>query len=841
MFTRNRLAALCLLTVLLSQLACEGLTTLPPRTPAPPQPTVTGTLLPALTPAEAAPRVTAAANPGPAGPLTDLFISPTGSDANPGTTREQPLQTLGEAWRRIPEGELTGAGYRLNLLPGEYPCEGNCNNYFENKTGTEARPIIVHAADGPGTVTLLGGLNLSHVHYLTLENLTLRAGGQAPMWGNNILHLENSDHVWLRGLTVAGPDPRQNPDNYDIQEVIKANQTDYLYLENSDVSGTYQTGVDFFAVQHAAVTGTRIHGTGEWGMYFKGGSAYLRVEGNEFYDCGLGFQAGEGSNLEVMRPPFLHYETYDVKFVNNLLHDIPGVALSVAGSYNVLLAYNTLYRVGYFNDGSGRGYALALFTHGARGCLDTAENGENNAAQICGGYTAQGGWGPAQPQADSLEWIPNRNVFVYNNLFYNPPGVQTLYGQFGAQAPADLPAAAQNIPSPSRVDDNLVIRGNLLWNGAADTPLSLDAEGSCQAGHPTCSAAQVMAENTINAVEPQLADPAHGDYRPVGGGNVFGVKTYAIPDFTWADAPQQPPVPPGDLSNAVAQDYAGQPRTARVPGAFGGGEEIPAAPATATEPAPTPARPPSPTSTSGTAPAGAAGSIPPGPLTLVTLGDSLTEGEGDALQQGGYPGRLLGLVQTVRPGSTLVNLGHSGWSSDALIQGDQGLPGELGQAEDAIRQAVAAGRPAVALVWIGSNDLFYLYEYGVGSDQGDAEDLARYTANLDTIFGGLQGAGAGLLVALLDDQSLRPVTQKGEAFPDITADELARMSRQVMRYNEALAAKAAQYGATPVDFYHTDIFTNPATLYSDGNHPNPAGYDRIAQMWLAALRPRLNP
>jgi lysophospholipase L1-like esterase len=55
----------------------------------------------------------------------------------------------------------------------------------------------------------------------------------------------------------------------------------------------------------------------------------------------------------------------------------------------------------------------------------------------------------------------------------------------------------------------------------------------------------------------------------------------------------------------------------------------------------------------------------------------------------------------------------------------------------------------------------------------------------------------------------------------------------------AYRRKAAQYGAATVDFYNTDIFTNPATLYSNGNYPNPAGYEKIAQIWFAVLEPYL--
>ena len=46
-------------------------------------------------------------------------------------------------------------------------------------------------------------------------------------------------------------------------------------------------------------------------------------------------------------------------------------------------------------------------------------------------------------------------------------------------------------------------------------------------------------------------------------------------------------------------------------------------------------------------------------ITLVTLGDSLTAGDGDDGIGGGYPVRLLSMLQTPYPGSTLNNVGIS--------------------------------------------------------------------------------------------------------------------------------------------------------------------------------------
>jgi len=225
----------------------------------------------------------------------------------------------------------------------------------------------------------------------------------------------------------------------------------------------------------------------------------------------------------------------------------------------------------------------------------------------------------------------------------------------------------------------------------------------------------------------------------------------------------------------------------------------------------------------------------PGPVTLITLGDSLTQGDGDDTGLG-YPGRLLKKVNTIRPDSSLLNLGQSGWSSDALIAGDLGLESQLTQAIAEAESVKASGGYPIALLWIGSNDLWYLYEYGDGSVESERNDLNRFAANLDAILGRLKESGAEVIVAKLDNQSKRPVAIKGEAFVSIPPDELKKMSAQVIQYNLIIEEKAAQYDALTVDFYSTDIFTNPETLYDDGNHPNHVGYNLIAQIWFEALK-----
>lgn len=227
-------------------------------------------------------------------------------------------------------------------------------------------------------------------------------------------------------------------------------------------------------------------------------------------------------------------------------------------------------------------------------------------------------------------------------------------------------------------------------------------------------------------------------------------------------------------------------------------------------------------------------------ITLVTLGDSLTAGDGDegSTSQGGFPPRLLNSLQTPYPGSTLNNLAVSGLTSDDLINI------ELTPAINTLNSAPAT-HLKIALIWIGSNNLFGLYnnvcdEYYPGDyPRCEEEELNNYRNNMDKIITDLKATGARLYIALLDDQSKRPVMTdaqlRNETFSAITEEEVTRMSAQVRHYNDAIQTLASLHGATTVDFYNTTIFEDWSTLNGDGNHPNSSGYDFIANHWYAAI------
>lgn len=459
-----------------------------------------------------------------------LWVDPAnGNDSNSGTESTSALQTLDAAWRMIPLGETLTAPLTIHILPGTLSAE-QMPNYWESRYGTPAARITILAENGPGTVTLTGGINMFDVHHLTLQGLHI-----IPEPAGDVFHCELCQHVSVRDSLLDGRDG--------AHETVKVNQSEYIYLINNDISGAGDNAIDFVAVQNGSISGNRISNAGDWCAYVKGGSAYISVEKNEIFNCGTGgFTAGQGTGFQFMTPPWLQYEAYDIRVVNNIIHDTEGAGLGVNGGYNILMAYNTLYRVG------SRSHVIEV-VFGLRSCDGQPGDG---GRERCQQYLDLGGWGTtAVDDGTNAVQIGNKNVYIFNNIVYNPAGFRSEYQHFAIYGPRSNPGFAALPVAVS--DENLVIRGNIIWNGNAGMPLGIEGEDGCQPGNLTCNGGQLIAENAINTFEPTLADPANGDYTPSGS---WSYPASVIPGFSW----ELPGLPQGTIENMVLADFFDQPR-----------------------------------------------------------------------------------------------------------------------------------------------------------------------------------------------------------------------------------------------------------------------------------------
>ena len=481
--------------------------------------------------------------------VTDIWVDPAhGSDSDTGASRGHAFASVDHAWRQIPDREtLAHTGYRIQLVAGIYS-SGQLPNYWEDRWGTAEHPIILNSVDGSHAATFTGDINMYNSRHVYVLGVDILRDGDA-------FHCEQCSYVLLRDMELSGD---EHPSDGDLaHETVKVNQSDHFFIEDSDVHGADDNAIDFVAVQSGHVLGNRVHGAQDWCEYAKGGSAYLTISENEFYDCGTGgFTAGQGTGFEFMTSPWIHYEASNIRVVNNIIHDTEGAGRGVNGGYNILLAYNTMYRVG------SRSHAVE-FVFGNRSC-----DGVNAAPPEVAGCQSNhdlGGWGTA---GETTTLIPNRSVYFFNNVIYNPSGFQSQWQQFQISGPQNQ-SGESNVPSPTRTDTDLRIVGNIIWNGPPDLELGLGDDSGCQNANPTCNRAQILADNQINTVQPQFIDAAGGNLRPVADSALAGAVAAAIPDFSSADRPTSPLMPVGSTDNSVSKTITGSERAVwGRPGAY---------------------------------------------------------------------------------------------------------------------------------------------------------------------------------------------------------------------------------------------------------------------------------
>lgn len=506
--------------------------------------------------------------------IQSIWVDPVnGNDNNDGSARNKAFRSLAAAWQSMPVTAFT-TGYKISLVAGNYAYrdEGTGNIvglYLDERHGTYNCPIIIEAVDGPLTAHLYSALDFRDISYVYLIGLDFLTAVESDGGGNTV-HFADGEYVFIKNCRINGFDGvTRKP-----QETLKVNQVNNIYVEDCDISGAFWFALDYVGVEYGHIIGCKIHDASEDALLLKGGTAQIRVEKNIVYNADrFGISVGQGAGFDFMVVPWLHYEAYDLKIFNNIVYNTNYAGLAVLGGYNILAAYNTFYKVGIDKTGDRTLLSIGL---GQRGC-DGAEN------DTCNAHHAMGGWSPGPWSTPPLEYgteadcIPNRNVYIYNNIFFNPGADSTIGPHFEIRAPYDAadfsPTFLQtsNLPNPVLSDERLQIRGNIIWNGSAGKFLGLDENTGGQPSNPDCNEAQLIRDNSINLIEPQFTNASDLNFRPVNSSNIFGALTFAIPSFTGTDKPARPVVPTGNLINTIPRDYDGNTRsTAIVAGAYCG-------------------------------------------------------------------------------------------------------------------------------------------------------------------------------------------------------------------------------------------------------------------------------
>jgi hypothetical protein len=251
--------------------------------------------------------------------------------------------------------------------------------------------------------------------------------------------------VLLTGSHLTG-----SPKN--LHENVKVNQSQHIGITNSTISGADDNAIDFVSVQYATVTGNVIENANDWCMYAKGGSAFVTVADNRIRHCGTGgFTAGQGTGFQFMTAPFIRYEAYGIKVLDNEISDIEGAGLGVNGGFNVVMARNRLSDVGTRSHWIEVGY-------GSRSCDGQPGDDGRDACQT---NLGAGGWGTTRvDDGTNYVRIPNRHVWFLGNVADNPgpQGDQV----FSIAEPYEGDSQDGSGLGAVRSDDDLHIAGNVF-------------------------------------------------------------------------------------------------------------------------------------------------------------------------------------------------------------------------------------------------------------------------------------------------------------------------------------------------------------------------------------------
>ena len=560
-------------------------------------------------------------------PTTPIWVATDGVDTNNGSEKS-PFRTVKRALQHVRDSPADRA-YRIYLRAGTYTEDVQ----IFDRRGTSRTPLVISSAPGRSSstgevtevATLVGSLNIKRVSHLYLlggsteDNpyTLIIDGGQeseSGLYAGNVVQCEECEHFLIRHARLRGN--REGVElrrvmgrtqvNQAAGEVLKVNQSQHVYVEDSDIGGAAGengNAIDFVAVQYGHILNNKLHDAVDWCAYVKGGSAHILVEGNEMWECGWrpagvdkqskgGFAAGEGTGLQFMTGlvgaevrPWLHYEAYFIRVVNNVVHHVPGAGFSVQGGYNVVFAFNTLYRIGEV------GQLLAI-GYGQRSCdPDGNEMDTIDERLPCRTNLDRGAWGTTRrPSSDNYVRIPNRHVYVVNNVFYNPSGYRSRYQQFSVDTAYERPWNVESSvegdytrppPSPVYADHDLRIVNNLVWNGDRGM-LILGGEGGCTDAPAVmdpeiqCTLDQIGSENQFlpSGQAGVLTAPECGNFTPAPDSPILSRPAVAVPEFIWDWDARVTPSPPGpdDRTTQVIIDRSKTWRPTRAtddhPGAY---------------------------------------------------------------------------------------------------------------------------------------------------------------------------------------------------------------------------------------------------------------------------------
>ncbi len=402
-----------------------------------------------------------------------FYISPTGSDTNPGT-EAQPWRTIQHA------AETLQAGETVFIRAGEY-----AEWVRPQHSGAEGKPITYAAY--PGEVVTINGAEIQlpantprmpRPPHPTHDWVGAHIGHPLQMGG--LFQVEERSHIVVRGLRVINAGP--NRDNSGI--LVK--DSDNILVEGNYTCNTVASGIGVWRSYKVIVTGNEIElacNDGGQECLTVAGTDEFEVSHNHVHHGGPGSEGGEGIDIK--------HGSSNGKVHHNDIHHMNRVGF-YAESWNTLTR-NIEYYANLAHDNAWDGFAVASEEGGLLEEIKIYNNlifRNGRTGMVVGWY-------------GDVEHQPIRNISIFNNTIVNN-GARDEGGGIWLE----------NYEAENILIQNNIVSENRLWQIAIreDTPASCAIlKNNLTFGfkdHPG------EMKNPLHA-DPKLADAAQGNFRPL--------------------------------------------------------------------------------------------------------------------------------------------------------------------------------------------------------------------------------------------------------------------------------------------------------------------------------------
>lgn len=271
-------------------------------------------------------------------PAKEIYVSPSGSDANDGSSPSTALKTTHAAIAKL------GPGVRLNFAAGTYDCAGAI---FSDIVGGTSAPAIIYSSSGPRQAKFncggAGGFLLSHVQGFIFEGVEIFSTG-----GYGLQLAPTGSLPWTMANMSSDIVVHKSFIHDNATAAIKSSQTQNVYVINNEFSngGTGRMFLEFVATDYPVLAGNYAHNGGAFDE-IKGGAMGGIIYRNYMHDLSWAgiLVGGDQSGLSFLVHTTADFEAQNLQVWDNVIISQSGThdAFRVVACHDCVIANNTYW------------------------------------------------------------------------------------------------------------------------------------------------------------------------------------------------------------------------------------------------------------------------------------------------------------------------------------------------------------------------------------------------------------------------------------------------------------------------------------------------------------------